>query len=200
MVMLPREARGRKESDVSNMVVGHMCGGLDCRNAEWNLADVPADIGATVWVYFGRMAPPAGDIGTAVAVDPNGVVVRRRIVDVSVESPAGTDPREDGSGDALIGRVTHYGESYNGRQMGCEGSGLYDSEDPSIVAVGPSAYAAWPCGTVFRVCGEGGCIHAIRSDSCPGCGQGHLDLSERGIAIVCGEEVGTCEVSIEVVK
>lgn len=101
---------------------------------------------------------------------------------------------------ALIeGRVTHYGESYNGRPLGCPGEDNYSSAQVDIAAVSPLRYADWPCGSVFRVCGPGNCIRAVRRDACPGCDRNQLDLSEAGIAIVCGsEEVGTCEVTIEV--
>lgn len=78
--------------------------------------------------------------------------------------------------------------------MGCGGS--YSSNDPTIVAVSPMMYAAWPCGTGLTICGPGGCIDAVRSDACPGCGATQIDLSEEGSARVCGE-VGNCPVTIE---
>jgi len=101
---------------------------------------------------------------------------------------------------SVYGTVTHYGVQYNGRSMGCRGSGVYSSDDPSIIAVGPSRYREWGCGTMFQVCGAAGCIIGMRRDACPGCGPNHLDLSESGIAAVCGAGAGRCRVQIEVVQ
>lgn len=108
------------------------------------------------------------------------------------------DQGNAGVGDEIQGYATHYGESYEGQPLGC-GTGVYRSVDAGIVAVGPAQYAAWPCGTVLRVCGAAGCVEAIRQDACPGCSPNQLDLSEAGIAAVCGgAEVGRCEVTITV--
>ena len=120
----------------------------------------------------------------------------------------------------IPGTATHYGESYNGQPLGCAGAGVYDSDDPTIVAVGPARYMDWQCGQRLVVCarheawrnrvvsGDEGlrsspdllpevrCILAVRVDSCPGCGANHIDLSERGIAIVCGAGAGRCDVLI----
>ncbi len=92
--------------------------------------------------------------------------------------------------------VTHYGESFNGQPLGCD-TGLYSSEDASIIAVGPSRYSEWPCGTVLRICGPGSCIAAQRVDGCPGCGPNHIDLSEQGLSLVCGPGSGVCKASVE---
>ena len=98
--------------------------------------------------------------------------------------------------------MTHYGVGYNGQPMGC--GGVYLSENPTIIAVGPDHYAEWPCGTFIVVCGPNGCIVGVRQDSCPGCSFGVLDLSEAGIEIVCGAGAGQCKtiaqaVTVEVV-
>ena len=92
------------------------------------------------------------------------------------------------------GRATHYGTSYNGRSMGC--GGVYRSADPGIIAVPPSMYQAWPCGTALVVTGPAGQIVGRRTDACPGCdGAGVIvDLSEAGHSAVCG--VGTCWVTV----
>ena len=110
----------------------------------------------------------------------------------------GDSPTGAGSAPAeglIHGRVTHYGESYNGQPLGC-GTGDYSSGDVSIVAVAPARYSAWPCGQLLRVCGVSGCIDAVRQDACPGCAADQLDLAEAGIAQVCGEGAGACEVTI----
>jgi len=81
--------------------------------------------------------------------------------------------------------------------MGCPGAGLYDSADPTIVAVGPSRYADWPCGTALSICGPTGCLTAIRQDACPGCGPFLVDGSESLFRAVCGAGAsGSCEISI----
>jgi hypothetical protein len=99
--------------------------------------------------------------------------------------------------DSLDGAwVTHYGESFNGQTLGCD-TGLYSSDDASIVAVGPSHDAEWPCGTVLRICGPGGCLVAQRADGCPGCGAYHVDLSEKGLLLVCGPGSGVCQARVE---
>ena len=108
------------------------------------------------------------------------------------------------------GIATRYGTQYQGRRMGCGGTGTYDPADPTIAAVGPADYGRWPCGTRLRVCAlidshQGPveskqslqsdsnvsamrCLVVYRSDSCPGCGPNHIDLSEQGIGLLCGED------------
>jgi hypothetical protein len=90
--------------------------------------------------------------------------------------------------------VTHYGVEYNGNSLGC--GGVYTSEDSTIIAVGPERDAEWPCGTLFQVCGPGGCLLGERRDSCPGCGSFHIDLSEKGLYLVCGPGSGVCEAEV----
>lgn len=97
----------------------------------------------------------------------------------------------------ILGWATHYGESFNGGVLGC-GSGHYDSNDLSIVAVGPSRYDEWPCGTRLRVCGPAGCITVTRQDACPGCSENVIDLSEAGNEMVCGVPPHTCRATIQV--
>lgn len=92
--------------------------------------------------------------------------------------------------------VTHYGKSFNGQSLGCDAS-PYSSDDASIVAVGPSRDSEWPCGTILRICGPGGCLVAEREDGCPGCGPYHVDLSEQGLYLVCGPGSGVCQASVE---
>ena len=94
--------------------------------------------------------------------------------------------------------MTHYGESYNGQPLGC-GTGDYNSDDPTIVAVSPARYAEWPCGTRLTICGPAGCIEATRQDACPGCSANVVDLSEAGFGAVYGPGAsGSCRVTIEV--
>lgn len=97
------------------------------------------------------------------------------------------------------GWATHYGESYHGGVLGC-GSGFYDTENADIVAVGPSRYAEWPCGTKLRVCGPAGCATVTRHDACPGCGPTVLDLSEAGNRLVCGDPPHTCRATVQVIE
>jgi hypothetical protein len=93
--------------------------------------------------------------------------------------------------------VTHYGEGFNGQTLGC-GTGNYSSDNGGIVAVGPERNQEWPCGTVLRICGPGGCMIGERVDSCPGCDGYHVDLSEEGLYLVCGPGTGVCRASVEV--
>ena len=99
-------------------------------------------------------------------------------------------------GGVIEGTASHYGESYNGQPLGC-GGGDYHSRDPRIIAVAPARHVQWPCGTTLRVCGSAGCVDGIRVDACPGCGANQVDLSEAGIAEVCGAGTGRCSVTIE---
>lgn len=113
--------------------------------------------------------------------------------DAPVASPEPADAPE-----GFWGEVTHYGESFNGLAMGCDGAGRYYSWDVGVAAVPwPSRDSEWPCGTRFVVSGPTGSIHVVRTDSCPGCGSNHLDLSEAGMLAVCGY-LGRCPVWIEV--
>ena len=94
--------------------------------------------------------------------------------------------------------ITSYGESYNGQPLGCSGAGVYSSDTPDILAIGPARYEQWPCGTRLRVCGPVGCVDMIRVDSCPGCSATMLDTSESGYARACGEDSsGPCDVTVE---
>jgi hypothetical protein len=95
--------------------------------------------------------------------------------------------------------VTHYGEAYNGSVLGC-GTGLYESDNPTIVAVGPELYSEIPCGTLLQICGDGGCIVAQRQDACPGCAPILFDLSEAAFAAVCGAPSGVCAATVSVLQ
>lgn len=157
---------------------------------------------AAVWVAYGRMA--ATDEATArpdVSEVPDARVAPSRAIPETGDAHDRLPEQSVLASEGLIhGRATHYGISYQDQPLGC-GTGVYQTDDPSIVAVSPERYRDWPCGTLLRVCGRGGCISAIRQDACPGCAVNQLDLSEYGIDIVCGApESSTCDVSIEVMR
>lgn len=116
-------------------------------------------------------------------------VVTMQPNDVSVES---TSPTEQG-------RATHYGASYNGRNMGCAGAGRYYSDDPYILAISPALYQQVPCGTYVTITGPAGTLTTPRTDSCPGCTRNLLDLSEAGSTIVCGRP-STCNVTFTILR
>jgi hypothetical protein len=109
-------------------------------------------------------------------------------------APGAAPPLVQASTQERAGRATHYGTSYNGRAMGC--GGVYRSADPGIIAVPPSMYRLWPCGTALVVTGPAGQIVGRRTDACPGCDSAGVivDLSEAGHSAVCG--VGTCWVTV----
>lgn len=155
--------------------------------------DTPTVRGFTPSVNTRPVSPsPAA---TATTVPPTATVEP-----TATPSPVPPTPIAPNLGDSvpINGYVTHYGESFNGQTMAC--GGTYRSEFPGIVAVAyPSRNADWPCGTLFRITGPAGVLVAPRTDSCPGCGPNHLDLSESGSELVCGR-VGNCAVRIEVIK
>lgn len=100
---------------------------------------------------------------------------------------------------SVVMGATHYGESYNGRQMACVRGDLYSSNDANIAAVGPTyRYGAWPCGTNLEVQGPHGTIMVTVRDYCPGCSSYYpekIDLSEAGIQVVCGG-IHSCNVTV----
>ncbi len=98
-------------------------------------------------------------------------------------------------GPVIDGVATHYGVAYAGSTLAC--GGVYDPADPAIIAVGPPHNSDWPCGANLGICGDSGCIVGARADSCPGCGQDEVDLSEAGIALACGPDASVCDVKIE---
>jgi hypothetical protein len=152
--------------------------------------------------------PTAPEIATA--VEPTPAITRlhsetaalRYVVDSSVELAEhvahAVRPPEAVTA-PIQSQVTHYGEQYNGRILGC-GNGYYSSDNPTIVAVGPARSAEMPCGTQLLVCGPGGCIIAHRQDSCPGCSPYVFDLSESGFLAVCGIPTGVCSSTVAVVQ
>jgi len=98
------------------------------------------------------------------------------------------------------GWITHYGDRFQDRGLGCSGYGDYSSDDPTIIAVKPTLYRALPCGSVLQLCGPGGCLTAARKDSCPGCQPNGFDLSEAAFHRVCGDSDGVCNASVKVMK
>jgi hypothetical protein len=107
-----------------------------------------------------------------------------------VEPAAGSQP--------MPAWITHYGERFNEKGVGCYDYGDYSSEDPTIVAVNPTLYEHLPCGTLLELCGPGGCMVAARKDSCPGCRPDGFDLSEAGFKKVCGDSDGVCTATVQV--
>jgi hypothetical protein len=89
-----------------------------------------------------------------------------------------------------------YAEALAGHTLGCDGYGDYNPDDPSIVAVGWDLVDTFPCDAGMKICGPGGCILAIRQDTCPGCAGADVDLSRAGIEAVCGADEVECDVTI----
>lgn len=100
-----------------------------------------------------------------------------------------------GSLEGLIaGSVTRYADELEDNNLGC--GGVYDIENPYIIAVGWEYHEEWPCGTQLVVCGAAGCVLGIRADTCPGCTGGQIDMSRAGVEAVCGNASG-CNVVIQ---
>jgi hypothetical protein len=74
--------------------------------------------------------------------------------------------------------------------------GYYSSDDPTIVAVSWANAEYMPCATPLQVCGPSGCHLMMRKDTCPGCVPNGFDLSEAGIALVCGDGAPVCWASV----
>lgn len=95
--------------------------------------------------------------------------------------------------------ATHYGTSYQGRQMACVRGDTYQSNDPTIAAVGPTyRYSIWPCGTQLHIQGPAGEQLVVVRDYCPGCSNYYpekIDLSEAGVLQVCGG-IHSCTVQV----
>lgn len=89
--------------------------------------------------------------------------------------------------------ATHYGESYNGSGMSCNGR-PYWSSDTTLIALSYSDKQRFPCGTPLTVAGSAGTIQVTVTDTCGGCSN-QVDLSEAGIIAVCGS-LGSCQVII----
>lgn len=119
--------------------------------------------------------------------------------DEATLQPVKAEPELLPVGPQSRGWATHYGESFAGGVLAC-GSGYYQPSNATILAVGPSRDADWPCGTLLRVCGPVGCAVVERQDACPGCSANVLDLSEAGNELVCGIPPHTCRVTMEEVE
>jgi hypothetical protein len=107
-------------------------------------------------------------------------------------TPVPSTPISASSG-LILGSVTPYADALAGSTLGCNGYGVYDPNNPTVIAVGPEHYEDWPCGTNLGVCGVDtntgvvtSCIVGVRQDSCPGCVGNHLDVSRAAFEILCG--------------
>ena len=154
--------------------------------------DVSGDLGRQP-VRTMRVARTA-DFALAEAGLSGGGQVRETVLEAKPPTPA---PPASSRVEGNRFRITNYGESYNGSPLGCPGAGLYDSNSPGILAVGPANYSRWPCGTRLRLCSRNGCVDVVRNDSCPGCPADWLDTSEITYGWLCWPQTsGPCEVTV----
>jgi hypothetical protein len=117
--------------------------------------------------------------------------------------PTSSLPAPPEGTELLLGSITSYNDALAGSTLGCNGYGVYNPDDPTVIAVGPDYYEEWPCGTRLGLCGidaQSGvitnCIVGIRQDSCPGCISIHLDVSRAAFELLCGPGVIRCAVAI----
>jgi hypothetical protein len=96
----------------------------------------------------------------------------------------------------FVGTATPYSSTLAGNSMGCAGSGKYDPNDITVIAVGATQHTQFPCGTRLEVCGTVGCITGVRKDSCFACGPMAIDLSRSGFNATCGASANSCSVRI----
>jgi hypothetical protein len=154
------------------------------------------DAGPLSEMRVGPLEPGAAEAGaTAVQLRGCGLTWVRVLFSVWLVAAEVTATRRAHAAD-ITGVATHYGESYQGRGLGC--GGTYETTDASIAAVQwPEFDRVWPCGTRLQVSGPAGEITVIRRDSCGGCAtQGKvIDLTEAGLIAVCGS-LGGCTVTV----
>jgi hypothetical protein len=120
-----------------------------------------------------------------------GPYVAPTAMPTATTGPSNFDPDEP-----IEGHVTRYNdEIFTGQSMGCSAYGVYDPNNPYIVAVGWELHELFPCGTLLEVCGDAGCIDTVRTDTCPGCVGAHIDMSTAGVREICVDG-GGCAVTI----
>ena len=108
------------------------------------------------------------------------------------------DPDEEVDADGPVAaNATRYADSLEGNSMAC--GGAFDQDNQFVVAVSLAYDQAWKCGTQLEICGPGGCIVGVRTDTCPGCPGADIDMSRAGIDAVCGNQTG-CAVTIRKVS
>jgi hypothetical protein len=114
------------------------------------------------------------------------------------------DPPSQGGDQVCCFVATRYGQSYENSPLGCPAytlpagrpDRLYHSADPEILAAPPARYREWECGQGLYIVNpqNGRRLYVVRMDSCPGCSVNHVDLSEAGMAFLCGIEYpATCD-------
>lgn len=170
----------------------------------------PAEISPTVGVLEVRSTDTPGPTVVHEVPEPEGASPTPNEESAVVDTPSPNPPTPTSTVDARDTFVipgpeakgwccfvaTRYGESYEGRGMGCPGytmpagrpDKLYHSADSKILAAPPAFYKEWECGKYLLITNmsNGRQLVVVRVDSCPGCSDSHIDLSEAGMAQLCG--------------
>ncbi|HEY1914713.1 MAG TPA: expansin EXLX1 family cellulose-binding protein [Streptosporangiaceae bacterium] len=111
-------------------------------------------------------------------------------------------PAVSGGGGPLLSGVTS-GQAYYYTPGGGEGSCSFGAlaRDGLYVSLGTAQYAGGAaCGSYLDVTGPAGQVQAEVVDSCPGCGNGGIDMSEAAFARVASASAGTARVSYTLVR
>lgn len=120
-------------------------------------------------------------------------------VAVAAVGACGDDPASSGGGAYVYSTTLKTGIATFYAADG-SGSCSYDAspDDLDVVALDPDEYAASAaCGACIHVTGPKGEVTVRVTDSCPGCENGHLDLSREAFAKIADPKAGRVSISYQ---